>query len=415
MRSLIFIFFILLLTACQSGQVDFFAAEWKAEEIPLDSEQSLTPNLFVGVDGQAYLSYLHHPNDSFASLQLRILEEGAWGAAQTIASGEDWFVNWADFPSVAAFRQKPTKLAAHWLQKRAAGTYDYDVRVSIASADKEWSPSFVPHRDSVAAEHGFVSLLPLPNGRMFASWLDGRFTKVRTSEAESSHQHGHGGGAMTLRAAEFDENGQLFAEAEIDHRVCDCCQTDAALGPEGPVVVYRDRSEEEIRDIYLARRVGGVWQIPQKIGKDNWTINGCPVNGPAIATLHNTLAVAWFTMANDTPRVQVVFSEDGGGSFGVPIRLDQQEAIGRVDIVLADERNALVSFLEDDGQNTRIKVVPVNTAGERGETVFEHPSDFSRRSGFPILEKQENGFLMAFTVVDEGNTRVKTMRISQEN
>lgn len=416
MNNYTFLFLILLLTACQLEPTDWLQSDWQIKEIPLDNDQCLAPNLFVSAEGITYLTYLHHPNDSFASLQYRKLDQGIWSEAQTIASGTDWFVNWADFPSLAAFDQKPSLLAAHWLQKRAAGTYDYDVKVSIHAADsQEWGPAFVPHRDSIAAEHGFVSLLPLPNGRMLATWLDGRFTKTGQSEGEATHQHGHaGGGAMTLRAAEFDEQGQLFAEAEIDHRVCDCCQTDAALGPDGPVVVYRDRSEDEIRDIYLVRRLGGVWQLPQKIGNDSWQINGCPVNGPAIASKGNTIAVVWFTMAQDSPRVQVVFSEDGGRSFGEPIRLDDLEAIGRVDIVLADETHALISFLEDDGEQTWLKVLPVDTEGKRGEAIVELPSDLSRRSGFPILEKTEEAYLLASTSVDRGQTKIKTIQITRK-
>ena len=41
--------------------------------------------------------------------------------------------------------------------------------------------------------------------------------------------------------------------AVLDARACDCCQTDAAMTSAGPVVVYRNRTEEEIRDIYIAR------------------------------------------------------------------------------------------------------------------------------------------------------------------
>jgi hypothetical protein len=296
------------------------------------------------------------------------------------------------------------------LQKRAAGTYDYDIRISSSTdGGRNWRPSFIPHRDSIAAEHGFVTLLPLPEGRMFATWLDGRFTKVESSPNMTDHQHGDG--AMTLRAAEFDISGNLFAEAEIDHRVCDCCQTDATLGPEGPIVVYRNRSEKEIRDIYISRRVDKVWQEPQKIGNDNWEIFGCPVNGPAIAAMDNIIAVAWFTMAEEEPKVQVVFSEDGGKTFGEAIRIDKQEAIGRVDIVLANEQTALVSFIEGDSNETSIKLVPVRIQGSIGEPIIKFPTDLSRNSGFPILEKDDSGFLLAYTVVNGENTEVKSMRI----
>ena len=97
----------------------------------------------------------------------------------------------------------------------------------------------IPHTDGINAEHGFVSLLPTPEGKTFAVWLDGRHTKKEEINA------------MTLRSAEIDKDGKLSNEVELDGRVCDCCQTGATWTKKGPIVVYRDRSEDEIRDIAI--------------------------------------------------------------------------------------------------------------------------------------------------------------------
>ena len=52
---------------------------------------------------------------------------------------------------------------------------------------------------------------------------------------------------------------------------------------DGPVVVYRDRSEQEIRDISIVRLHDGKWSQPSSVFEDNWKINGCPVNGLSFA------------------------------------------------------------------------------------------------------------------------------------
>ncbi|MDX1407284.1 MAG: hypothetical protein R3330_04100, partial [Saprospiraceae bacterium] len=175
---------------------------------------------------------------------MSIKKGDSWSPRREIARGSDWFVNWADFPSVVAFSDGRS-LAAHWLQKSASGTYDYDVRISVSKDMGEtWSGSFIPHTDGIPAEHGFVSMIPADSNRILAIWLDGRHM-----QAGEGHGHRHGGGAMTLRAAEFDVDGNLFAEAELDSMVCECCQTDAAMTSTGPIVVYRNRSDQEIRDI----------------------------------------------------------------------------------------------------------------------------------------------------------------------
>ena len=371
-----------------------------------------TPNLYVAPDGMAYLSWIEYFDDTTDALRFARLEGVGWSAPITIATGSDWFVNWADFPALVASTTDPDHLAAHWLQKRAEGTYDYDVHISQSTdGGRTWSPSFIPHRDSVAAEHGFVSLLPLPNGRLFATWLDGRYTKPAAAAEETAAGHGHGsGGAMTLRAAEFDATDKLFAEAELDHRVCDCCQTDAALTAAGPVVVYRDRSEDEIRDISIVRRRDGEWTEPQRIHADDWRIAGCPVNGPAIAARDRTVAVAWYTEADTLPRVQVAFSTDDGATFGPPIRIDDGDPLGRVDIVLTENDLALVSWLEAGDPTGTVRLVRASASGRLGESRILTPMDPTRLSGFPVLEQRHDELLLAWTAVDSlGNTRIRTL------
>lgn len=407
--NVLFTIVLLFVFAC-TGDPDSSSTE--PREIFSPTGPGATPNLYVAPDGSTYLSWIAYLNDTTDALQFAQLEGADWSAPTTIATGSDWFVNWADFPALVASTENPDHLAAHWLQKRAEGTYDYDVHISQSTdGGRTWSPSFIPHRDSVAAEHGFVSLLPLPSGRLFATWLDGRYTKTAASAESGAMDHSHGaGGAMTLRAAEFDAEGSLFAEAELDHRVCDCCQTDAVLTPTGPVVVYRDRSEEEIRDISIVRRVDGSWTEPQHIHADNWRIAGCPVNGPAIAARGQTLAVAWYTEADSIPRVQLAFSTDGGATFDPPIRIDDGDPLGRVDVVLADPNTALVSWLENQEGEGTVRLVQAGPSGRLGESRILTPMDPTRRSGFPILEQRINEMLLAWTAVDSvGNTRIRTL------
>ena len=396
------------LFACQKNENQSDSKELLIEEIPTPVMEGGAPNLFVSGKGQIILSWIEYLNDTTDALLFSRLEKGRWSAPNKIANGSDWFVNWADFPSLAAFEKKPNSIAAHWLQKSANGTYDYDVRIALSrNGGQDWAPSFIPHRDGVAAEHGFVTLLPLQNGRMFAVWLDGRNTK--NSEGHNdSHAHG---GAMTLRTAEFDEDGNLFEESELDAKVCDCCQTDAVLTDSGPVVIYRDRSDEEVRDISIVRKIDGEWTAPQKVYEDNWEIAGCPVNGPAIAVQNNTIAIAWFSAAEDESQVNVIFSKDAGKTFFDPIRIDDGDPIGRVDIVFASTDMVLASWMEQVEEGGEIRLAKVRVDEKMGESLIATKAGVSRKSGFPILERVKDDFLIAWTVVDSVST-VKTAKIS---
>ncbi len=391
----------LLLWACESPE------GLSIEEIPTPVQEGGEPNLFSSSNGKLYLSWVEYLNDSTDALNYARLQDDAWANPKEIARGMDWFVNWADFPSLAVFPDAGS-IAAHWLQKSAGGTYDYDVRVSISKdAGESWAPSFIPHTDGIPAEHGFVTLLPLTNDRMFATWLDGRNTKA-SEAAGDDHGHGHGG-AMTLRTAEFDADGQLFEEAELDQRICDCCQTDAVMTSNGPIVVYRDRSPEEIRDIYIVRKIDSTWTEPQPVASDNWKIAGCPVNGPAAAAKEDLLAVAWFSAANQENRVKVALSQDAGASFTGGFIIDDGQPIGRVDVVLTEAGEALVSWIEEVDGEGEIRIATVNEQGKQGESRTLMKTGISRQSGFPILEKHKDSYVLAWTSGEE-KTTVRTLR-----
>lgn len=139
---------------------------------------------------------------------------------------------------------------------------------------------------------------------------------------KESDEHAPAPASMTLRYAAIDRKDNLSHEAELDNRVCECCQTSAAVTSDGPIALYRDRSQSEVRDIYIVRQVNGSWSAPQAVHADNWQINGCPVNGPSVAAAGRCVVVAWFTSVGDTPRVKVAFSEDAVASFNEPIQID---------------------------------------------------------------------------------------------
>ena len=375
-------------------------------EIPTPCKAGGEPNLFVAANGTVYLSWIEYVNDSLDALLFSTLENDKWSSPKKIAESENWFVNWADYPSLVVSNNN---IAAHWLEKKTPATFDYDVHISQSSNNgNTWSPSFVIHKDSIAAEHGFVSMMPMPNGRFFATWLDGRNTKLAS---ENKQQHGHGGGPMSLRTAEFDVNGNIFEEQELDNRICDCCQTDVALSTNGPVVVYRDRSEEEIRDIYITRKIDNKWTNPKAVFADNWHISGCPVNGPAISANGNQLAVAWFGKHNKKAEVKIAFSNDDGANFQKPIKIDDGQPLGRVDVLWIDNNELAVSWMEDVDDKAIIKIAKVNTNGTVEKFDILSVSA-SRKSGFPILTKLGEELLLAWTEVGADDfTRIKTAKI----
>ena len=128
---------------------------------------------------------------------------------------------------------------------------------------------------------------------------------------------------MSVRFASYGLDWKRSAEMPIDLRVCECCPTSAAVTADGPIVAYRNRSDDETRDIYVSRLENGAWTEPRAVHADGWKINACPVNGPMLSARGRDVAIAWFTARDDQPRTFVAFSQDAGRTFGAPIRLDE--------------------------------------------------------------------------------------------
>jgi hypothetical protein len=366
------------------------------------SAQSGQPNLTVAHNGRVYLSWMDRLEGGRVALRFATKETDGWSAPRTIAEGTNWFVNWADFPSLLALPDG--SLAAHWLAKSGAGMYAYNVNIARSfDGGKTWSKPFTPHRDGTQTEHGFVSLLPASKDSFTAVWLDGR----EMAGNNSDHNAGHGHGTMTLRAATIQRSNALAQEAMLDAKVCECCQTSAAMTALGPVVVYRDRSEQEMRDIAIVRLLNGKWSAPKTVFADGWQINGCPVNGPAVAAADKRVAVAWFTGANNKSQVKLAFSNDAGETFGTPVVIDDGNPAGRVDVLLMPDGTAVVSWLEKLANGGEVRIRKVKSDGSREAAITIAPSGTARSSGFPQMVRAGNSLVFAWV-----SNRVLTAELS---
>lgn len=377
----------------------------RATESPATGD-SREPELTTTPDGRVILSWVEKIDANRYALRAAVLGRSGWSEPLTVAEGENWFVNWADFPSVIAL--KDGSLAAHWLVRSGSSKYAYDVNIARSGdGGRTWSQPITPHRDNTQTEHGFVSLLPLADGRLGAVWLDGRNMK----DTNESDEHAPATESMTLRYAALDGDGKLSDETQLDERVCECCQTAAAVTSAGPVAVYRDRSASEVRDIHIVRHVNGSWTAPQPLAADNWQINGCPVNGPAISADGTRVVVAWFSSPGNVPRVSVKFSQDAGATFGPAIQVDDGENVGRVDALLLPDGSALVCWLAGNVDGGQIKVRRVTATGAVGPPAVIAQTDISRSSGFPRMARLGDEVYFAWT--EFGNpARVRTAAVN---
>lgn len=313
------------------------------------------PTLFATQDGRLLLGWTEPDADGFA-IKMAVRQDDAWGDVRTITRSDDIFVNWADFASISAFPSGT--FAAHWLQDSGEGTYGYDVKIALSNDDGlTWGREITPHRDNTKGQHGFVTMLPTKDGSLLNVWLDSRAYKKDIFVAQDSGLPD----AMQLRATHLRADGTLTEDTLLDAQTCTCCQTSAAISGDGSVLVaYRDRTDNEVRDISVVRQINGQWTEPRTVYNDGWEISGCPVNGPAIAASGKNAVVIWFTAADDQPMVKVAFSTDHGATFGVPTRVDHGGGIGRVDAIMLDEQTSVITWVEWQGSEEVVYACKIN-------------------------------------------------------
>lgn len=366
------------------------AREWKQTVPSPAGAGAAEPFLFTVADGIG-LSWLEPvAGTSKTALRFSFFRKGSWTRPQTLVERDDLFVNWADFPSIIA--DESGALFAHWLQKSGKGTYSYDVRMAVSrDGGDTWTPSFLLNRDGRQSEHGFVTLAPRKGSGIAATWLDGRNMNM-----DAGHD-GHDAGDMTLRYAEIDVRGNLESDVELDARTCECCTTGMTMTADGPVIVYRDRSAEEVRDISYVRRTGTAWSKPALVRNDGWKIAGCPVNGPQIDSIGTHAVTAWFTAAGEKQRVYASFSKDGGRTWDASMIVDDGRPAGRVDVVMLDEQSAVVSWLEQTAGGAEIRARRIGLDGTKAPSIKIAAASPSRSGGFTRIARRDDLVWFAWT------------------
>ena len=244
----------------------------------------------------------------------------------------------------------------------------------------------------------FDAYVVSPKGRLYAGWLDK--THAMRAKAEGKEFLGSG-----VAFAWSDDNGKSFSGKNIlmDH-ACECCRMSSALDRDGqPVFAWRQIFDGEIRDHYVAKlSANGAKLTGGRVSDDDWAINSCPHQGPALAIdRQGSWHVAWFTKGKNRQGLFFASSRDKGKTFSSPEKLGDDTHAPAFATLLATKNKLYRSWKEFDGT---ITTIPIQTSRDGGKhwTVPEIIAQTADASDNPILVAHDNIAYLSWVTHKEG-------------
>lgn len=292
-------------------------------------------------DRSVWLLWADRPKDEIA-LRFSVLDATAkkWSAPNTIIKDGGLFhlFEWPEaFPPVSLGGNGHATAvgffgsAAHNLETAALFRQTVD-------GGKTWGrgePLSPEHAEDIEA----VALVTLADNRVLAAWIDGRDYEKREQNV------------MQLFARILGESGP---DILIDSSVPRISQVSLTAFPDGgALLAYHGRTEDNLTTVRTARFRGQMWDDSKPLDNDVGR-----ATGPRVASDGGRVAAAWFTAADNDPRVLASYSPDAGARFLMPLRIDNGKPAGHVDILILHDGALLVSWIESDGSVWLRRVTP---------------------------------------------------------
>ena len=106
----------------------------------------------------------------------------------------------------------------------------------------------------------------------------------------------------------------------------------------------------------------------------------------------------------DVGHAYVALSTDAGRTFGAPVRLDDEAALGRVDVAVLPDGAVLASWIDLQGTAASFAVRRVSPDGRRSAMTHVARLDHSRASGYPRLAAHGDEIVFAWTEPGSGSS-----------
>jgi hypothetical protein len=315
-----------------------------------------------------------------------------------------------------------------WTAKSPAGTRLVSARSNDAG-QTFGPPNPVPGSEA-GGNRGWEAMAVGPRGEVMAIWLDHREVPARPAGAAATGAHHHGAatgqpGADSVARAQlsqifFASLNRAASPVSIAPGVCYCCKTSLATGTDGRIAaVWRHVYPGNVRDIALALSSDGgrTFSKPVRVSPDNWVLDGCPENGPAVAIdKSNAIHVVWPTLvpgrspSDHEPAMALFHAMSRDGQHFTPRQQLRTEGVPRHPQIALEAGGTLAVAWDEQLSGSRRIVLARGTVGPKDFVRFSRESISEEAGTYPAIASLADGPIVAWT---SGTTDDAFLRVTR--
>jgi hypothetical protein len=292
-------------------------------------------------------------------------------------------------------------------------------------------PAPLPGGDA-SGNRGWESIAVNRSGDIVALWLDHRESSSgRRSGAAMNHaEHQHldsgqrpadGVARAQLSKLWFARLGDAESARALTGGVCYCCKTTIATDSTGAIyAAWRHVYEGNIRDIAFTRSSdnGRTFAPPLRVSDDNWVLDGCPENGPAMVVDDaRRIHIVWPTLVpsaarNSEPTLALFYAMSVDGKRFTARQRIPTDGVPRHPQMIVAPNGGLIVGWDEQARGTRRIAVARGSIDAKGVAQFAKlPVGDGTRAEYPALASVEGGVLVAWTSGSVGQTVLRMERI----
>ncbi|NRB37701.1 MAG: exo-alpha-sialidase [Pseudomonadales bacterium] len=264
-----------------------------------------------------------------------------------------------------------------------------------ADAGKHFSQAVTINDDGLMTGHSFNEMVVSDDGQVFITWLDGRHA-LKAKQAGAITDHEYIGSAIYMASSKPAAGESAWKNRHLLDGSCVCCRLALDLNPQQqPVLMWRHIYADNIRDHALLTLTDSVQKpAPHRVSFENWQIEGCPHQGPAVRVQGQRTHMAWFNDAPEASGLFYAYSDSAGQKMSKVLPFAKRET-GAVHphLAITPAGKVLLLWQEYDGSYQRLKYMQSDNGEQWTETrqlaqhegVTDYPSVITHPEGNLLL------------------------------